>query len=252
MKHITAFLILLSLLFTLSAHAEPLTFADDLAGVYTYPEGSSEDDARYIYRYCYPQIADNSDIALLINTTYQYTADDALGFEVPMQASDVQEDDPQKIVDVSYKITWQDEDYLSVAIYKQVTSGNELSTVISGHVFALHGSNAGNIVSLPILLGILKADETDEWYKERQTAKADACVRGLVWDRLQEMQSDGTIALYEDLTYEEFEACFYPEEDFYLDENGNPLFFLLPGSVAPEDAGEFLITITMEELLDEI
>ncbi|MBQ8554897.1 MAG: DUF3298 domain-containing protein [Clostridia bacterium] len=247
-------LCLLALLLSVPAMAEgtdavPLTFADDLAGVYCYPEGASEAEARYVYRYAYPQIAGNSDIAVMINTTYQLTVTDALGFEVPMLASDVQEGEAQKQVDISYEITCLNDSYLSVAVTKTARSGGELTShIAAGHVFALTGEKAGTIVSLPYVLGILADDESDEWYKERQTAKADACVRELVWNALQDMD----IALWDDLTFEEFEAGFYPEEDFYLNEDGDPVFFLLAGTVAPEEAGIIQVTIAMETLLDEI
>ena len=54
----------------------PLTFADDLTGVYTWPEGSAESEASYVYRYAYPQIASDSELALTINEVFRYEADD--------------------------------------------------------------------------------------------------------------------------------------------------------------------------------
>lgn len=244
------FLIALALLLALtSASAETITFADDLTGEYIYPADASEEDARYIYRYCYPQLAGESDLATLINTTYAYTASDAVGFEAPMLATDVQEGDPQKLVQITYEVTCITEEYLSVAIYKRVTVDENTTTVVNGHVFSLTGGKAGMITSLPYILGLLEAGETDEWYLDRQTAKADACVRELIWERL---QSEYGSILYDDLTFEEFEAGFYPEEDFYLNQDGDPVFYLMAGSVAEEEEGLLFISISMDELLDEI
>ena len=48
------------------------------------------------------------------------------------------------------------------------------------------------------------------------------------------------------------EAVFYPEEDFYLDENGDPVFYLLENTVALPEAGILLVPISLETLLDEL
>ena len=42
------------------------------------------------------------------------------------------------------------------------------------------------------------------------------------------------------------------EEDFYLDENGNPVFYLLENTVALPEAGILLVPISLETLLDEL
>lgn len=250
MKRILPFL--LALLLAFPAAAEPLlTFAPDLTGVYIYPAGSTETDALYIYRYRYPQLAGESDLAALINTTYAYTAEDALGFEAPMLASDMQPGDPQKVVDISYEVTCLTAEYLSLRIVKRVTVAGTETAVISGHVIALTGSGAGQIVNLPVLLGLLDPEETDEWLLNRQTAKADRYAREMVWERLQAASGDA-YTLYDDLTYEEFEASFYPEEDFFLTDAGDICFYLQAGMAAPEEQGEIHVVIAIDELLDEM
>ncbi|MBE5796072.1 MAG: hypothetical protein E7327_01680 [Clostridiales bacterium] len=229
-----------------------IAFGPDLSGVFCYPEGSDETTALYVYRYCYPQMAGDSDLAALINTTYAYTAEDALGFEVPMLASEMQPGDPQKLVSISYEITCLNDDHLSLKIIKRVTIGGDetnASTVTSGHVFALSGSGTGRIVNLPVLLGLLDAEETDEWLLTRQTDKATRYARDMVWERL---TGSGKYQVYDDLTREEFDASFYPEEDFYLTQEGDICFFLQAGMVAPEEEGEIGIVISAEELLDEM
>ena len=55
-----------------------------------------------------------------------------------------------------------------------------------------------------------------------------------------------------DCTDEELEAAFYPEEDFYLDENGDPVFYLLENTVALPEAGILLVPISLATLLDEL
>lgn len=250
-KLISILLSLLVFLTVLPAYAEEIIFTDDLAGVYCYPEDADEASARYVYRYRYPQLAGDSDLALTINNIYQYAVSDMLVFEAPMQATEVREGS-QKVVSVDYEITCQNADYLSVRITKTVTLDGYVSSVISGHVFSLTGSSAGDITSLPYMLGLLKASDTDEWLLNRQTAKADNCVRQMIWEVIEGQMVRGDTGIYPDMTREEFDAGFYPEEDFYLNEDGDFVFFFQQGSIAEEEQGVLLYTITMEDLLDEL
>lgn len=252
MRKLICYAMMLAILFTLSpALAQEIIFADDLSGAYWYPEEAEESDARYVYRYCYPQLAGESDLAVAVNGIYQYTVSDMLAFEVPMQATEVREGS-RKVIDVSYEITCLNDEYMSVKVTKTVTLDDEVSTVVNGHVFKLTGENAGDITSLPYMLGLLKDSDTDEWLLDRQTAKADKCVRQMVWEMIEAQMKRGDAGIYPDMTQEEFEAGFYPEEDFYLSENGDFVFFLQQGSIADEVQGVMLYTITMDELLDEL
>lgn len=251
MKKLLA-LFLCMLLFAASALGDPLPQAADLSGTYCYPEGSDEATASYVYRYAYPFMAGEDEVSLMINEFYTYLVDDALAFAVPMAAEEVDANGIQAYTTITSEVTCNNDDFFSVKIVNESFTGAATSSVVSGHVFARSGDKAGTVVSLPYLLDILEADETDAWLLERQTAKADGMVRSLVWDIIQEQLADGTIAYYDDLTYEIFEGNFYPEEDFYLDADGNPVFFLQEGTVAPVAEGVLYFPFTLEELLDEI
>lgn len=247
-------LLLLALtLLPLSGIAEaPLTFADDLTGLYTWPVGSSEAEASYVYRCAYPQISGDSTLAMTINNIFEYEVTDALGFECPMIGSSHPAEDGQMLVTISYTITHLSQDYLSVRIDKEVLVGESASHIVKAYTFTLTGKDAGTVTSLPYLLGLMEQGETDEWYIERQTAKADACARDMIWMLIsKDMKVEGS-TIYEDLTFEELEWGFYPEEDFYLDEEGNFVFFLQENMIAPAEAGQFFYQLTLEELLDEI
>lgn len=251
MKRFLIFLLALLMLAPLPAMAEEaIVLGEPLAGVYTWPEGSPEAAALYVYRYSYPQLEGMGEIAQLFNETYRYTVEDALGFEVPMLASGMSPDDPQKVVSIRHEITCQNDDYLSVMIVKEVTVADQTVQVVSGHVFSLRGNNAGRITSLPVYMDLLDANETDDWYITRQTNKADKLVRGIVWDKI---QTDGAaMGLYDDLTYEEIEATFYPEEDFFLTAEGDVCFFFQAGLIAPEEQGLITFTFPLWYLLDEL
>ena len=245
------FLALTMLPFAGTAEA-PVSFAEDISGVYTWPEGASVEDASYVYRYRYPQLAGDSAVAMTFNNIYQYEESDALGFECPMTGSDHDPALGQMLVTIDYEITHQSDDYLSICINKIVQVGDNVSGIIKAHTFTLTGENAGTVTSLPYLLGLMDDVETDEWYIERQTAKADACAREMVWALIEQAMLDPELQVYEDLTFEEFEWGFYPEEDFFLDKEGSFVFFLQDGVIAPQEAGPFFFTISLDELLDEI
>ena len=230
----------------------PITFAEDLTGVYTWPVGASEEEASYVYRYSYPQIAGESELAMTINEVFRYEADDALGFECPMNGSAHDVSLGQMEVVILYEISHLSDEFLSIRVDKTVSVGDAVSHIVKGYSFMLTGVEAGTVTSLPYLLGVIAPEETDEWYLDRQTAKADACARDLVWMHIEkDMKADGS-PIYEDMTFEEFEWGFYPEEDFFLDGEGNFVFFLQEGMIAPVEDGQFFYTITLDELLDEI
>jgi len=105
--------------------------------------------------------------------------------------------------------------------------------------------------NLPVFLGLLDAEETDEWLMTRQTNKADKVVRELIWSQLQS-DNAALFELYDDLTFEELEAGFYPEEDFCLTDTGEPCLYFQPGAIAPEEVGLVTFVFPLHWLLDEI
>ncbi len=230
----------------------PVTLVDDLTGVYVWPEGASEAEASYVYRFTYPQFAGDEGIAQTINNIYQYEVSYAMDFDCPMNGSSHDPAEGQMQVDVTYEVTHLSSDYLSLKIHKQLAVGESCTRVVTAHTFPLTGERTGTVISLPFLLGILDRQENDEWLIERQTAKVDDCVRELVWAQIEKAMRQEGSAIYQDMTFEEFEQYCYPEEEFYLNEEGDLVFFITEGIIAPQEVGHFFFTITMEELLDEL
>ena len=225
------------------AAAEPLKMAADLAESVT---AGLNEKASYIYTYAYPQVDPSDPSAELINTFYQYKAGDAKDFEIPMNADYYRKQDPEADITViiSYRVTCNNDDFFSVLI--QTEQGS--TKTVAGHTFSRKNIRPGSSVALPYLLGILESGETDTWLQDRQTARADALVREMILDRLQEAEGAET---REDLTEEALEYGFFPEEDFYLDETGNPVFYLQPGFA--DDSGEpLLFPVSIDEILDEM
>ena len=244
-KTLPAILLLLALCVT--ALADPLVLTDDLSGTLTFPEGADPAGARYVYTYRYPRAAGDEEAARAVNAYYEYEVTDAEVYRVPMWGEEVPEGAQQRM-DISYRITCSNDDYFSVLITAVDSWEGVDYAVLSAQVFARQTEKAGSMITLPYLLGILAEKEEDTWLQTRQTEKADACVRGLILDMIARNPS----AYAEDVDDELLSQIFYPEEDFYLDEEGNPVFFIQTGYIAPEEAGPQFFPIDLDELLDEI
>ena len=233
--------------------AQALEVTDWLTAVCCYPEGSTEADATYVYRYSLPVFGGDEEAVEAINEVYAYEAEYIETFTVPINGDMYGTGSTQYFTELTTEVTCLSEDFLSVKLmYSEHTDEGSQTSHVAGHVFALKGSKAGTVISLPYMLGVLDMDEDDEWLTERQTNKCDTCVRGLVWEQLQELADDGTLELYDDADEEYFEGVFYPEEDFYLTEDGSVTFFLQPDTVCPEKYGTLTFTFTVEDLLDEL
>ncbi len=228
-----------------AAWAEPLKLGEDLTAEIRVP---LNDGADYVYRYRYPQADPSDPSAELINSFFQYKAEDAEGFEIPMNADYYRGLDPREdvMVEVDYQVTCNGENFFSALV---TTRQGELTTC-AGYTFSRKDLKPGLSVALPYLLGLLDSGETDTWLQDRQTAKADALVRELVWENLEEREGKD-LALTEGMEEEVLEYLFFPEEDFYLDETENPVFYLQPG-FAEESGALITVPISIETILDEM
>lgn len=252
MRKLLALLISLVLLSSSALAEGGLQVTGELAGEVCLPEGSSADNARYIYRYSYPRVEENSEAAGMVNEFYTYAVEDAMNFAIPMTYETLSEGDVQSYTDIASQVMCNNADYFSVLVVSERFIGAETSQIWAGHTFALTGGKAGQPISLPYLLGMLDPKENDTWMQDRATAKADQLVYDLVWSVIEEQQAEGTVAYYDTLTREELENQFYPEEDFYLNENGDPVFYIQASYVASSAEGVLTYPFTVEELLDEL
>lgn len=257
MRRWIAFLLLCSLLLTSCALAEEAQEAGvqvtgEKAGEVFCPEGADAQSAQYVYRYSYPLLEDTGETAQMINDFYDYLISDAQAFMIPMTFETLEASPVQSYTAITSQVTCNNDAYFSVLVTTESFIGAETSQIIAGHTFALQGGKAGSCISLPYLLGLLEADESDTWVQDRATAKADQLVYQLVWSIIEEQKAEGVVAYYDDLTLEELQAQFFPEEDFYLDENGNPVFYIQPSYIASNAEGVLTFPFTLEELLDEL
>lgn len=237
-------LISLLLCWTMAGGAAALVPAPPLQGEVVLPEGSDDATCQFIYRYTYPQVDGESDAALGINGFYQYLAEDALSFHVPMEAEHHQHQGSRGTLTVTYQIMYSGDDYLSVlTTTNRALNDTSFPPVYAGHTFALTGEMAGQVISLPYLLGKLSPQETDTWLLDRQVRKSSQVVRTLVWEALTAMDDQARSGW----TKEQLESSFFPEEDFFLNESGQLVFYLQPRGTSP-----FLTTpLSTQAILDE-
>ncbi len=239
-------------LFALPCLAETLTLDENLSGTAYWPEDADESSAVFVYHYSYPHAAGDGDVAAAVNEFYTYLVDDALAFTVPILAESLENTDVQSYCNVISQVTCLNEEYLSVLLVTESFQNGSTTKIYSAQTFMLNGERAGIASSLPRLLGILEDQEADTWMQDRQTAKANDLVWQMVWEVIESQRTSGTVAYNADVTYEQLTQEFYPEEDFYLDEKGDPVFFIQAGTIAQEEAGVLLFPFSLEELKDEL
>lgn len=248
-----SFLVLLILVLAVApALADPLALLEDLSEEVSEPY-NPDDPSEGVFSYSvrYPRVDESAEGSTGINTFYSELFDYETGFTMPMIREAFEGFDSSTVI--TYTVTCNNDDYFSVLIRKEEVNPDVTRVSWTGNVFSRKEGNNGNTFSLPKLLGILKTTESDETIQDHKTEKADSTIREMVWDMIEENE-DGID--YNGLTEEALSHIFFPEEDFYLDGDGEPVFYLQPGDVyyddVPEGTGLLIFPISMEDILDEI
>ena len=245
------FLILLVMaLFTVSALADPLELLEDYAQEISelYDE-SDPGVGAFTYSYRYPHVDEEAEGAANINEFYSYLMYEQEFYIEMAQGSFEGEDDSTVI---TYTVTCNNDEFFSVLLRTEKRNPDLSRVSWTGNVFSRKHGADGKSYSLPKLLGILDPDETEEWKQDYQTEKADNLIREMVWDMIEENEAGLD---YGSLTEEDLSHVFFPEESFYLDENGDPVFYIQPVDVlevVPEGTDLFIFPIPLEDILDEL
>ena len=239
-----------------AASADPLVPAEDYADTVTvfYNETDSS-DGQYVYSYRYPCILNPEDLSgVCVNEYYMKKIQEYRDFYIPSQASDYGSRYENVNITVSYEITCNDDRFFSVLIHKTEDVEGEVTETWEGNTFSRSSEVIGSLTSLPNLLGLLEDGGSDEWLEERQTMKVWKALCSLVWDAVR--ANPGGTEYREDLEKEDLEILIDPvlslDQDFFLDESGNIVFFILPGRIAPESAGLLTFAFSPDEILDEL
>ncbi len=233
------------------ALAEGYAPADDLSDALLYPyDAENPDSPGCTYIYAYPQLEEKDNAAADINQFYRDKEAYDLDYEAPTIAEGWLPSGESVTVTVSYKTVCNNGTFFSVLFCRESVSETVGEhRVWSADTFVCSEASA-LAINLPMLLGTLAPREKDEWLQDRQVEKAEELVREMVWEQIEDNEQD--YPFYDDLAEEDLELIFFPEDDFYLDENGNPVFYLQPGSAAPDEAGLLTFPIDIGEILDEL
>ena len=245
---LSAFLILLIAAGTVLA--DPLELDTDLADTLVIPYDPDNPSAgSYTYTYCYPHVSEDEPDAGRINPFYAdqvYTLETNIHF----MADGYIDSGKSVSVNVSYQCTCNNDHFFSVLVRKESVIGDVVRTVWTGHTFSRQDGLSDATFDLPRLLGILNAGEQDEYQLARQTEKASRIVREMIMDQITE--NPGNLPYYDDFAEDDLLDVFYPEEDFFLDAEGNPVFYLEPGIAADESAGYLVFPVKLEDIADEL
>ena len=251
MKRVLSVLLLLSLL-ALPALADPLPLLEGYTAEIAQPYDENDPSAgTFIYRCSYPHADDSSAGGSEINAFYEYLMNDTLDNYIPLLQDAYEGYDSSMVV--TYTVTCNNDEYFSVLIRTDRDNPDLRLTTWEGHVFSRTKGSPGQTYTLPKVLGILSANENDEWLQNRQTNKADSLIREMVWDLIGD--DEAGIGFPDDLTEEKLSSIFFPEEDFYLDGDGEPVFYLQPADVfddVPEGTELITFHIPLEDILDEL
>ncbi len=255
MKRFAAILLAL-LLLAPAVSADPLSPAEDLAEEVTvFYNGEDSTDGQYVYSCRYPLVAETEDLSsVCVNEYYRKKVEEYRDFYIPSQASEYGSRYQNVRIVVSYQITCNNDDYFSVLIHKTEDVEGEITESWEGNTFSRSSEVIGSLTSLPKLLGLVEDGESDDWLEDRQSQKVWEVLCSMVWDAIQE-NPEG-IDYKPDLTKEDLEYIIDPvlslDQDFYLDETGNLVFFILPGRAASADAGLLTFRLTVGDMLDEL
>lgn len=241
MKKTAVFLLILCLLAAGSSLADPLPLLDDYVDEIVTPVDEGDPSAgEFIYSYRYPHVDEDAEGGAEINAFY----DDLISL------SEFESSFNPGITTITYSVTCNNDDYFSVLVHTVRSSEEQSSEHWDGQVFSRKNGSPGQTWTLPRLLGTLEQNENDTWLQDRQTEKADALLVDMVWDLIEDNEED--IDYFPDFTKEQLSHVFFPEENFYLDDTGNPVFYIQPGVAAPETAGLLTYSISIEDILDEL
>lgn len=235
-------------LFVAPAFAQVASETLPLTGEQYYPEGSTADTATYVFSYRYPQFDPQSDAAAAINACFASLAADMEGSPVPdsIVEAGAPSVDGVYYTNLDYRITCSTDDYLSVLMLSQQFLGNAESESWTALVFALNGVYEGQPVSLSQAMGM------EQESSGNGDSYASWLVYGLVWQIIQQQQATLQKGYFPALTYDDLVNVFTPESDFYLDEDGNFVFFIQAGQIAGEVEGILTYPFSMAELLSAV
>ena len=208
---------------------EGLVQADWITGTCGRPDSADALQASFLVSYRYPQFVCQQPTDEAINRYYQ-------ALEAQLAIAGLEAD-----ASIDCEVTHSSERYVSVLETTTTLGGNGETQTLRSDTFARDGIYAGQKLNLSHLLGL-----------EEQTALAEELVYQLVWQIVQRNAENAEGDYLDGLTQLDVANAFYPQTDFYLDGDGNIVFWIPAGEIAGEIAGILLFPFSMAELLSAI
>ena len=209
------------------ASGEGLRLAVPLEGIWKPADVSQ---ASFSYRL--PQFEPEHESAVLMNQYYQECI--LNGFSGIFT---------EQLTEVDYEVTSGEGRYLSVMLRGTSEGGMGLMETIHADTFALDGIYAGKRITLSQLLGV---EQTDAEKVLSQT------VCSLIWQIVERDIHNAEGDYPEGVSEQDIEAVIAPQNDFYLDQDGNVVFYIQSGELAGEIAGILTFPFSTAELMDAL
>lgn len=205
------------------ASGEGLRLADPLEGIW---KPADVPQASFSYRF--PQFEADGEYVTQINQHYQEYALNGIEGTLP--------DSPTY---VDYEITSGDSRYLSVLLRFQSEGGMGLSETVYADTFSLDGIYAGEKITLSQLLGM----------EEMAEEHLSETVCSLIWLIVERDSLNAEGDYPEGVTMEDVTLAINPQQDFYIDQDGNVVFYIQAGELAGEIAGILTFPFAPAELM---
>ncbi len=243
-------MLFVSVLFLFPAEADSLKQADDYSGLLVIPYDETDPGAgSFTFSWKYPCIDDSEPDANIVNSFYleQIDMDET---NMRFFADGYAESGESVTKDISYTVMCNNDEYFSVLLVQDLSVGDRHRIIWTGNTFSRKSGEVGAAFDLPRLLGILDSGEQDDYLIERQSEKATDIVLELIMDQI--FENPESIPYYDDITFDYLKSCVSPQEDFYLDEYGNPVFYVVPDTIADESYGYLAFPVALDDILDEL
>lgn len=191
----------------------------------------------YHFTYAYPYVHGEELANIKIRETYQMMLDEWLELTLPMFANSPAEyyDGKNEVVH-DFKVTCNNEKYLSILQSRSQTMGDQgTKMTLEALTFDKCGEYLGENLTLR---GVVMVGESSEQI-------ADA-VMPLIWAEFEKLQQQGICR--QDMDKKAFYNLYVPDYNFYTDENGNAVFFLMPEMLAVPSFDVPVFTFSPAEL----
>lgn len=198
----------------------------------------SEGEKRYHFVYAYPLVLGEDYAAAAVNDTYQMALDEMMHLMLPMLANE-EEGPAEAMYEVRHDffVTCNNDRVLSIVQRRSQRMGDEETLSLDPLVFDVSGEYTGEPLTLRgCILAGLSGEKAEDMTAEQypQAAKILAGSSDLIAEAVAEqlypafltMQQEGTARA--DVSREDFEWEFAPAASFYVNAEGNVVFFFPP------------------------